>query len=195
MAGNIFDLDDPNVRLPNFFILDTNVVVEFHMAPVIASLPDANATQAQRASQLFQRLADEHKLGFITPIIYSEVMHLAIKLNYQKHGLSRGLKKGGWLNLYKTEPTFIQTLQPNLEELRFLLSTNRTTFLSPDDLGPIDSNTTFDHRLIELCCTYSLDTHDAGILFEAERFGIDSIVTMDSDLQRAQADFNIYTWQ
>jgi predicted nucleic acid-binding protein len=164
------------------------------LAPLIASLPEPNATQARYASDLFKRLEIENKFGLITPTVYSELMHLAIKLHYQRLGAARGLKHGGWLRLYKADPSFIQTLQPNLEELRFLLSTNRITFLSPDDLGPINPNTTFDYRLIELCWTYSLDTQDAGILFEAERLGVDNIVTMDSDLQRAQSGFNIYTW-
>lgn len=121
-------------------------------------------------------------------------MHFAIKLHYQKHRLSQGVKRGGWLRLYNDDPAFIHTLRPQLEKLPFLLSTNRITFLSPDDLGPINPNTTFDYHLIELCWTYSLDTLDASILLEAERLGINSIITMDRDLQRARAGFAISTW-
>ncbi len=35
---------------------------------------------------------------------------------------------------------------------------------------------------------------DALILMEAQRFGGFDIVTLDTDMQRARADFNVYIW-
>lgn len=194
MAGNVFDLSDSNVRLPQLFIVDTNIVAERLLASIMVSLSGYNATQAQCAGDLFQRLDNENKVGLITPIIYGEFMHLAIKVNYQQYVIDQGSKNESWTRRYKTNPDFIQTLRSDLKSLRFLLSVNRLRFMGPDDLGPVNQNTPYDHRLIELCCTYSLDTQDAGILLEAERLGVRSIVTMDADLRRAQSDFDIYTW-
>lgn len=42
--------------------------------------------------------------------------------------------------------------------------------------------------------TYGVDSHDALILMETRRMGINDIVTMDADMRRASLDFNLYTW-
>jgi predicted nucleic acid-binding protein len=194
MAGSVFDLSDPAVSLPEYFIVDTNIVAEGLLARVIRSLPGYNPQQAQRADDVFDRLERERLIGFVTPVIYSEFIDIAIKVLYQQDAAARGTQTSNWLKLYKANPAFIQSIKPELESLRFLLSTNRLRFLSPDELGPIGRDTTFAYRLIELCWTHSLDTQDAGILFEAERLGVTSIVTLDNDLLRAQTSFDIYTW-
>jgi predicted nucleic acid-binding protein len=193
MAGNVFDLADPDVRLPEFFLLDTNVVCERFLAELIPALPQPQVAKAQRAVDLFQRLEDEHTVGLITPIIYSELMHVAIKLFFQQQAL-RQTPKTTWLKLFKSHPTLIRDVRTVLEQLCVVLRTSRLVMISPEELGKIDAGTTYDYRLIELCWTYSLDTGDAGILLEAERLGVDSIVTMDADFRRAQTSFDIYTW-
>lgn len=67
-------------------------------------------------------------------------------------------------------------------------------FLAPDELGPIASGRSYDEELVHLVGTYGLDSSDALILMEAQRFGVTDIVSLDGDLQRARADFNVYTW-
>ena len=42
--------------------------------------------------------------------------------------------------------------------------------------------------------SYGIDTNEALILMEASRLGVRSIVTMDGELLRARADFDILTW-
>jgi predicted nucleic acid-binding protein len=49
-------------------------------------------------------------------------------------------------------------------------------------------------ELVEFVGAYGLDSSDAAILVEARRYGLTDIVTLDADMQRAQADFTIYTW-
>lgn len=83
---------------------------------------------------------------------------------------------------------------PDLLHLRQTLSTNGLLFIAPDDLGPISSGRAYDEELIHLVGTYGLDSNDASILMEAQRYGVTDIITLDADLQRAQADFTIYTW-
>jgi hypothetical protein len=58
---------------------------------------------------------------------------------------------------------------------------------------PVDAIAPFDDVLITLCCDYGLDVGGARILLWAQRLGVGSTVTMDGDIQRARADFDIYT--
>ncbi len=194
MAGSVFDLSDAANPLPDLFVVDTNIVAERLLDPVLAMLPDRNLVNAQRSNEFFGRLDNEKKSGLITQTVFSELIHLAIKFSYQQDAVAKGRSKSNWTRQYKANPTYIQTLQPRLQHLRFLLSSNRLVFITPGDSGSGEPDTAFDRRLVELCLTHSLDTQDAGILFEAERLGVVSIVTLDTDLQRAQSHFDIYTW-
>ena len=42
---------------------------------------------------------------------------------------------------------------------------------------------------------YGVDTNDAVIRLEARRAGISAVATLDPDMRRAAADFDIYTWR
>jgi predicted nucleic acid-binding protein len=193
MAGSLFDLNDPTVVLPNRFVVDTNVIVERVFAALILRTPIPDPLQAQQAAGFFQMLLPARKAGIVTPTVYGELVHVVIGYFLKQFGLRRTPRMDR-LQVYKRFPGYIKTLEPILQQLRFFLVTSGLLVISPDELEPIDPATTFDGHLIELCCDYGLDTADAMILFEAERLGIGSIVTMDGDIQRASADFDIYTW-
>ena len=75
-----------------------------------------------------------------------------------------------------------------------MLIANGLLFLAPDDLGPITSGRSYDEELVHLVGTYGLDSGDALLLMEARRSGVTDVISLDADLQRARADFNIYTW-
>ena len=66
----------------------------------------------------------------------------------------------------------------------------------PEDLdfNQFGSTIAYQEELIERMVRYGLDTSDTLIVMEARRFGVDSIVTMDSDLRRALINVDIYTW-
>jgi predicted nucleic acid-binding protein len=100
----------------------------------------------------------------------------------------------GWTDLYKQDPAILQVFLPDLERFRRLLIANGLYFVSPWDLGPVASGRRHDEELVHLVGTYGLDSNDAAILMEAQRLGWTDVVTLDADMQRAQADFNIYTW-
>lgn len=52
----------------------------------------------------------------------------------------------------------------------------------------------YAEELIDRMTDYGLDSSDTLMLMEARRLGIDGIVSMDTDMQRALADFDVYTW-
>ena len=63
-------------------------------------------------------------------------------------------------------------------------------FLQPNDFGPWTSQRTFEEELVQFVRKYRLDTTDASILIDAQRIGVGSILTMDSDFQHARSDFH-----
>jgi hypothetical protein len=81
-----------------------------------------------------------------------------------------------------------------LEQLRQRLASHNVVIAGPDRLGPIPSGLAYDQELVRLVGRYGLDTSGAAILLEAQRLGISALVTLDPDMQRAQADFDVYTW-
>ncbi len=88
----------------------------------------------------------------------------------------------------------MQSFGPDLENVRQLFVANSLLFILPEHLGPIASGRRFDDELVHLVHTYGLDSNDALILMEAQRFGVSDIATLDADMRRASTNFNLYTW-
>ena len=95
---------------------------------------------------------------------------------------------------YKRFPEFLKTIEPQLQHLKILLIVNGLRFIPPSELSSLPNTNNYDDHLIATCCRYGIDTGDAQILIEAQQLGIDSIISMDFDMQRAKADFDIYAW-
>jgi predicted nucleic acid-binding protein len=158
---------------------------------------------AHRASQFFQNLVANNGIGIVTPTAYTEFIHVAVKARYRHiydlmTPVDRGTKYGrpvrNWKDLYKQDETLLQVFLPNLRAIRQGLIANGLLLVAPEELGPVPSGRSHDTELVELVGTYGLDSSDAAILVEARRYGLTDIVTLDVDMQRAQIDFNIYTW-
>jgi predicted nucleic acid-binding protein len=198
MPGSVVDLTLPGVRIPDPIVVDTNIIVEYLLAsfltPSVATL---------RATQFFQRLIATNGSGLVMPTAFIEFFHAAVKVTY-KHELglmtliarqSRyGYPVRNWQDLYKQDASILQAFLPDLHRLRNLLIANGLLFVAPENLRTVASARSHDVELIDLIGTYGLDSCDAAILPEARRYGLTDIVSMDSDMQRASPDFNIYTW-
>lgn len=202
MPGSVVDLAIPGTRFPDPIAIDSNLLVERLAVPFLGALPRYATVHAQRVEQFFLELAAAGGTGIVTPTVFSEFVHVAIRIKYQLefNHLSPTARRGsgrllrGWHDLYKRDATILQAFQPVLDQFRAALIANNMLFLAPDELGPIPSGRTYDEELIHLVGTYGLDSNDAAILMEAQRCGVMDIATLDVDMQRAQQDFNIYTW-
>jgi predicted nucleic acid-binding protein len=204
MPGSVIDLSVPGQTFPDPVVVDANLIVEYLLAPFVAVLPPSSITRnAERAAAFFQALIVRNGTGIVTPTAFAEVIHVAVKATYQqalrrlgpaaRQTYCRPIKD--WLSLYKQDATILQAFRPDLEQLRRLLIANGLLFLGPDQLGPILSGRTFDEELVHLVAVYGLDSSDALIVMEAQRCGVTDIVTLDAELQRTRADFDIYTWR
>jgi len=203
MPGNVVDLSIAGSVFPDPIVVDTNLIVEHLIVPYIPLLPASPAkSNAQKAGWFFHTLIATNGTGIVTPVVFAELVHVAVRFRYNQARLGLGsgaVQRYGqvissWLDLYKQDETILQAFRPDLEQLRRLLVANGLLFLSPEDLGPIASGRSFDEELVHLVCTYGLDSNDATLLMEAQRYGVTAIASLDVDLLRAQADFNIYTW-
>lgn len=203
MTGSVIDLSVPGAQIADPVIVDTNLIVDFLVGPLIGVLPLLRATRnADRANQFFGELLANNRIGIVTPTVFKELVHVAVKFKYQQawrrlrsghhHPYSRTVKS--WQALYKQDATILQNFRGDLTQLRLRLIASGMLLIAPEELGPIDSGRTYDEELIHLVGTYGLDSNDAVILMEARRSGVTDIISLDPDLQRAQADFTIYTW-
>ena len=204
VAGNLIDLSLPGVRIPSRLAFDSSVVIDWLAAvtqpsPRLSPLLPAHL----RAAQLIGRLGVEQAVGLVPSTSLSEVFHVVVKTGYRaalpNHRadlLARypNVRRHGWEHLFKARPDLIKRFAADLHRVRRLMTGSRLLFLQPEDLGDLPSGRTLDDEMIRVMARYELDTSDAAILIEAQRAGVTSIVTADSDLRRAQLDFDIYTW-
>ena len=202
MPGRVVDLATGWTSLPDPIVVDTNLIVEYVVVPLVTpATPAATTISARRADDFFRWLVAGGGAWIVTPTIFAETIHAAIRLESEQERLRLGpgarLANGqpiaNWLSLYKADPTILQGFLPDLIQLRRLLAANGLLLLSPDDLGPIAPGRSYDEELVHLVTAYGLDANDALIL-EARRFGLTDGVTLDADLRRAQSDFAIHTW-
>ncbi|MDQ3693000.1 MAG: PIN domain-containing protein [Chloroflexota bacterium] len=203
MPGSVTDLTVAGARFPDPIIVDTNLIVEFLVAPLIEGRPLPRTTaNARRADQFFSELHDGNGTGLVTPTVFNEVIHISIRFKYKQVWFE--LRTGSratyrrpirdWTDLYKQDRTILQSFSADLQRLRQRFVANGLHFVAPDELDAIASGRTYDDELLHLVGTHGLDSNDALILMEAQRYGVTDIITLDSDMLRARADFNIYTW-
>jgi len=197
--GRIVDLGLPGVQLPSPLALDSSVLIPQFLTAFHTPHPRV----ALRAAQLFALLQSSGAVGIITSTVANEFFHFAITATYKAEipnhhanlvahfGRRRGFD---WKDLYKIDGTILQRLDSDLERLRRFVRGNGLVFLQPDDLMPVASGRPLDEELVHLVGLYGLDTSDTAVLVEAQRAGVSSIATLDQDMHRAVADFDVYTW-
>lgn len=156
-----------------------------------------------RAAALFRQLHSAGTRTLLTPTGYKEVLHSAIRTVYRE---SRGAyrsplqshygREGGfsWLDLYKLSPAILQQQSALLHTLRTSLLLERVSVLDPGDLGTNPQSKLFEEELLDLVVRFGLDSSDAMILLEAARVDVPRIVSLDPDMTRAAAEFDVYTW-
>jgi predicted nucleic acid-binding protein len=197
--GRIIDLSVPTARVVDPAVLDANVVV----ARFVSSYPGQHPSGPPRASQFFRSLVANNAIGLVTPTAFIEVIHVAIRAKYAREVATHrpalttvygSRRRYSWLDLYKIDPSILQAYAPVLEQLRLRMASHNIVVVGPDRLGPIPSGLAYDQEVVRLVGRYGLDTSDVAILMEAQRIGVAALVTLDPDMRRARADFDVYTW-
>jgi predicted nucleic acid-binding protein len=200
MSGNLVDLSQPGVALPDAIAVDTNVVIAYLRQPFPEELPQNVA----RATAFFGQIHENDLTCVLTPTVFSEVLHALVQKTYRRLtrgnraalSASYGVQIDGWSDLLKVHPAPLQALEHDFTALRAGLIANGIAIIGQEDLDFVayPPSAHSSQELIDRMVRYGMDSSDAVITMEASRLGIDAIVSMDRDMQRALPDFNIYTW-
>lgn len=199
MPGRIIDLAHSGEEIVGPVVLDSNIVI----ARWLALYEPAHSRNVDRAAALFRQLHSTGTRTLLTPTGYKEVLHSAIRTVYREsHGAYRSTlqshygREGGfsWLDLYKLSPAILQQQSALLHTLRTYLQLERVSVLDPGDLGTNPQSKLFEEELLDLVVRFGLDSSDAMILLEAARVDVPRIVSLDPDMTRAAAEFDVYTW-
>lgn len=197
--GSVIDLARPDVQLPDEVVVDSNVIA----MRLLGAYHPSESAAVVRAEGFFRSLIAASGVGIVTPTVFVETLHVAIKGKYRSelanHGTALAARYGprrryDWLALYTLDAGIAQAFVADLDRMRRQLAANNLIFLAPDDLGPIPSGLPFDAELVRPIGRYGLDTSDTAILLEARRAGLSAIVSLDPDMRRAGIDFDVYTW-
>ncbi len=200
MPGRVVDLSHPGIVIPDPIACDTNVVVAY----VRHAFPGEDAEHVARATALFGQIIARNQSCILTPTVYSEVLHLFVKktserlLNGKAAQFSAqfGVRINSWSDLLKANPAPLRALNQHLPLLRQALLANNMVIVGQEDLDFASNPPAlpYGEELIARMLRYGMDTNDIVITMEASSLGIDAIVSMDRDMQRASLDFDVYTW-
>lgn len=208
MPGSIVDLALPGVALPPEVIVDTSLV----MPQLLTAFYTPQPFEASRAADFFRLIGrTTGSVGLVTSTVVREVFHFALVARYKMeepahrpalhahYGIP--MRPPGqrpytfrWDQLYKMDATIAQRLGGDLVALCRQLTRAGLLFLQPDDLAPIPSGSGLEQEILRLMTRYGVDSNDAAILEEAQRAGVLAVASLDRDIQRAQADFDVFTW-
>jgi hypothetical protein len=190
MPANLLDIDDPNLNIPEFIVLDASIVLELRTTRI------AQPRQKSAASFL-NRLRNLTLSGHVMPLLpllafeecYFKICQSIIKTEKQ-----RANSPGDWHVYYKNNPNVILRCQDDLNTFNQILQAFPIVVTEPEDLAvlPLDTEQRLAERMGELIQNYRILPKDATILSTAERLGIDTVVSLDGDWARATG-FNVIT--
>jgi len=200
MSGNLVDLSQPGAVLPDVLAADTNVVVAY----LRRQFPEEFPLHVARATAFFSQVRENNVTCVLTPTVFGEVLHTLVQKTYRRMtkgnraALSAvyGVQIDGWSDLLKEDPAPLQALGREFTTLREALLAGGIAIIGQEDLDFIayPPRQHFSQELIDRMVRYGMDSSDAVITIEASSLGIDAIVSLDRDMQRALPDFDIYTW-
>lgn len=83
MPGSVVNLSVAGSAFPDPVVVDTNLIVERLVVPYIP-IPSTStvAVGAQRAGAFFRTLIARNGTGIVTPTVFAEFVHVAVKIKY-----------------------------------------------------------------------------------------------------------------
>lgn len=207
MPGSLLDLSQPEVQLPEFVVMDSSVIIDWLDATyVTGGTLQPLKPKHQQALQFFRALQSGGTVGCVTSVGFNEVFHVLLRRRFASEipnhlgDLSRAFphlrnpKSYRWNHLYKVRSDLLTGFVNNFAQIRLFMISSNLIFLQPRHLAPLPGGKDLEEEVLDLMARHQLDSGDASILLEAQRAGVRSIVTSDTDLHRAQSDFHVYTW-
>ncbi|MBI3360888.1 MAG: hypothetical protein HY023_07240 [Chloroflexi bacterium] len=183
MPASLLDIGDPNLLLPEFLVLDASLVLE--LVPDPAHLHKHHAL----AVAFLNRLRSAARQEIVKPILpllaFEECYFKLCKRVLIEYGrLAGGVR---WDRYYKANPLAIRSIYPVLMKLHNDLLAFPIEITEPEDLAvrPKGREPLLSDRMGDLINQFAILPKDSTILSEAERLGIFTVATLDSDWSRA----------
>jgi hypothetical protein len=182
MPATLLNISDSTIPLPEFLILDASLVLELTPDP---AQPHKHHTLAVN---FIHRLRVATQTGNVKPILpllaFEECCFKLSKRILTAYGHLNGVP---WHIYYKENPLSIRSVHPLLLQLQQMLLAFPIEITEPEDLAilPKGSVASLSARMGDLINQFAILPKDATIFSEAERLGIFTVATLDSDWSRA----------
>ena len=182
MPANFLDISDASIPLPEFIILDASIVLELTPEP---AHPHKNHVLAVNFLHRINGAAQQGGVKPVLPLLAFEECYFKIaKRILESYGKLAGVP---WHIYYKQNPQSIRSALPALAQLYNMLLAFPIEITEPEDLAilPKGRERPLSLRMGEMIDSFSILPKDATIISEAERLGIKTLATLDSDWSRA----------
>jgi predicted nucleic acid-binding protein len=182
MPVKLLDMGDPGLALPEFVVLDASVILEL--------TPDPNHPHPNHvaAKTFLQKLEIQAQQGIVKPILpllaFEECYFKVCKRALTAYAR---LAREEWHVYYKRNPLTLRSIHPALVAFHQSLLSFPIEVTEPEDLAvrPGGTEPRLAERLTHFIDAFAVLPKDATIFSEAERLGIHTVATLDSDYSRA----------
>ena len=180
MPAKLLDIADANLPLADFIVLDASIALQ----------PNALAVNFLRRLQV---AAQRGEAMPILPLLAFEECYFKICQRFLMRA-SQQAKYPNWKDYYKRHPLELQKAHPDLEKFHASLLAVPIWITEPEDVAiqPRGREPLLSNRIGDLINQFAVLPKDATILSEAERLGIRTVASLDSDWSRATG-FTVYT--
>lgn len=191
MSATLIDINDPNLQFPDLLVLDSSLVLELGLSPT-----DHHPNHLA-AINFLRRLEYLAKRGEVMPLLpllaFEECYFKICRLEIESY-LSSINNNEFWRNYYKQNPEVLERARATINNFYRILQAFPIVIVEPEDLAalPIDTEQRLADRMGEMIFNFAVLPKDATILSNAERLGIDTVATLDSDWARADG-FKVIT--
>ena len=177
----MLDIGDPSLRLPEFLVLDASLVLE------LTPSQDRPHKHHALAANFLNRLRQVARSGLTIPLLPLLAFEECYFKLCQRVIAATSPKSEIWHLYYKKNPSVIQSVRPVLVGLYEALHAFPIEITEPEDIAipPKGRVPLLATRMGDLINQFSVLPKDATILSEAERMGIFTVATLDSDWARA----------
>lgn len=190
MSATIIDLRNTSIHFPDFIILDASIVLELW-----PNLPGQYHSIVVDFFRRIQPLVDQGQVIPLLPLLaFEECCFKLCRIGIESHLSNIQQSNIFWHNYYKTNPGILNGLETQIRSFYQILQAFPIVIIEPEDLAvnPIETEPRLADRMIDMMLGFQVLPKDATILSNAERLGIDTVVTLDSDWRRADG-FTVIT--
>lgn len=185
MPATIVDINRHPVPLPEFMVLDASMLLSLRTV----LMPGGGRAHHRMAARFLQRIRPAALSGtvkLLLPLLAFEECYF--KLCYWIiEPIAQAAGARYWTAYCKSSPAVFANAIPHLQSFYRMLSAFPIEITEPEDIAiyPKGRETSLSTRMGEFINRFAVLPKDATILAEAERLGVFTVATLDSDWRRA----------